>query len=512
MARVRIDGNTMAAAKNAAKKRESVEYRDTDAPGLAIRVKSGTAFFWCMTEHFKVSIAPVAYFTPEQLPTIRALIPKIKHAKKEGLDPTHLIAEVVGGEHDVELAENKAGLKDGEWSWEMLRDAYLEHVKKTLSHRSYTNAVSSLGVTEGGPIYHDFKPLLKMPIKSITPDDLKDVIDRMIERGRDKKDATKSTNYPQAILTYSAIRTCFSWAAKERKRSGLSANIAKLVDRPTMPTQDARDINPDTLVKARLASPKVLYRFAYHWMHEDRITKDCSKAALQLQMLTGQRIATVLRSFKKQFVRTPRKPWAYVWALGPDKMGAFRAIPLPELASSVVYEQLKRTREDNKFLFPQLKKGKGKDNRDGHLSDSTISDVTDRARAEGGPLPKTFAGSHDLRRAFTTHLGDWTRFGFASEKSVELVTHRNEGAESVSQAIYNLNPLLREKFKVLRAYQELLLRSYDPKFDGDYSPWELEDAFEYEKMLAEHSEEYFDVMRAEMEGNFDPTADHDPDD
>jgi hypothetical protein len=64
MATVRIDGNVMSAAKNAAKKSDAIEHRDTDAPGLAIRVKSGTAFFWCVTERFKVSIAPVGYFTP----------------------------------------------------------------------------------------------------------------------------------------------------------------------------------------------------------------------------------------------------------------------------------------------------------------------------------------------------------------------------------------------------------------------------------------------------------------
>ena len=512
MVAVKIDGNTMQSAQKAAKRGELVEYRDKEAPGLAIRVKSGTAYFWCITSSFKVSIAPVGYFQPDQLDGIRALIPRLKHIKKEGGEPKHLVAEFVGGERDVEKAENKAGLKDGEWTWRMLRDAYLEHVKDTLSHRSYTNAVSALGATERGALYGDFEHLLTMPIKSIAPSDLKEVTDSITRRGKDKQDATKVTNYRQAILSYSAIRTCFAWGATETKRSGISLNIAKLVDRPKMPKRDAKDINPATLVKARLASPKVLYRFGFQWMHGDPITKDSSKAALQLQMLTGQRIASVLRSFKKQFVRTPGKPWAYVWALGPDKMGGYRALPLPELASSVVHEQLQRTRDDNKFLFPQLKKGKGKGNRDGHLSDSTISDVTNRAKASGGPLPGTFGGSHDLRRAFTTHLGDWSEFGFANEKSVELVTHRNEGAESVSQAIYNMNPLLREKFKVLKAYQDLLLRSWDPKFDGDYSDWELEDAFEYEKMMAEHSEEYFQDMRAEMEASYDPSADKDPND
>lgn len=87
MARLRIDGNVMQSAPKAAKRRETAEYRDTVAPGLAIRVKSRTAFFWCITAEFKKQIAPVGYFQPDQLATLRALIPKIKHAVKEGEAP-----------------------------------------------------------------------------------------------------------------------------------------------------------------------------------------------------------------------------------------------------------------------------------------------------------------------------------------------------------------------------------------------------------------------------------------
>lgn len=515
MARVRIDGNTMAAAKNAAKKKETVEYRDTDAPGLAIRVKSGTAFFWCLTETFKKQIGPVAYFTPEDLPTIRALIPKIKHAKKEGIDPSNLIAEVVGGEKDVEKAEHKAGVKAGEWTWEVMRDKFLEHLKETGASKSYSNNISALGTDPKGALYDDFRPLHGMPVKSITPNDLAAVTRNIILRGRAKENARKDALYPQARLTHAAVQAVFAWATHPDNQhdSGLTLNLARLIKAPKRPKLEAKDLRPEDIIQAPLVTPKQIFQFGIRFCYDDPITKDCSRAALLLQILTGQRIATVLRSFKGQFIRTPDRPWAYVWALGPDKMGGFRALPLPEVASSVVYGQLKRTREDNRYLFPQLKKGKGRDNRDGHLSDSTISDVTDRGRAAKGPLPKSFKGSHDFRRAFTTHLAEWKSFDFDAKESVELVTHRNEGAESVSQAVYNMNPLLREKFKVLKAYQDLLFKSVDPKFDGDYSNYELEDAQEYEAMIgAQLGEEYFEDMRAEMEASHDPDADTDPDD
>jgi len=478
----------MAAARTAAKRREAVEYRDTDAPGLAIRVKSGTAFFWCMTETFKRQIGPVAYFKPDDLSTLRALVPRIKHAVKEGHDPSHLIAEVVGGERNVEKAEHRAGLKGGEWTWEDMRDAYLAHLKETGASKSYRNNVSALGTDPKGALSGDFKPLHGMPVKSITPNDLAAVTRNIILRGRQKVNARKDALYPQARLTHAAIQGVFAWATHpdNQAASGITLNIARLISPPKRPKLEARDLRPEDLVQSPLATPAQIHRFLFHWVYHDPLTKDCSSAALRLQALTGQRIATVLRSFKRQFIRTPRRPWGYVWALGPDKMGAFRALPLPELASSVVHDQLARTREDNPYLFPQLRRGKGKPSRDGHLSDSTISDVTDRARAEGGPLPSSFGGSHDLRRAFTTHLGDWKAFGFDGRNSVELVTHRNEGAESVSQAVYNMNPLLREKFAVLRAYQDLILRSGNPEWDEDYSPWELEDAFEYEALMEQH--------------------------
>ncbi|MBD8663014.1 hypothetical protein IFT59_07080 [Rhizobium sp. CFBP 8752] len=514
MVAVKIDGNTMQSAQKAAKRGEAIEYRDKEAPGLAIRVKSGTAYFWCVTSTFKVSIAPVGYFQPDQLDGIRALIPRLKHIKKEGGEPKHLVAEFVGGERDVEKAENKAGLRAGEWTWEAMRDAFLEHLKDTGASKSYSNNLSALGTDPNGALHDDFKTLHGMPVKSITPNELAAVTRSIIQRGKLKEKATKRTNYPQARLTHAAIQAVFAWATNPENQdaSGLKLNIARLVRMPKAPKMEAKDLRPEDIVKAPLASPKLIAKFAFQWSVHDPITKDCTRAALVLQLLTGQRIATVLRSFKGQFIRTPGKPWAFVWALGPDKTGSYRALPLPEVASSIVFDQLKRARDDNRYLFPQLRKGKGRPDRDGHLSDSTTADVTDRARAVGGSLPRTFKGSHDFRRAFTSHLGDWKALGFDDKESVELVTHRNEGAESVSQAVYNLNPLLREKYKVLRTYQDLLIKAADPKFDGDYSMYALEDAFEYEQLIDQHNEEYFDDIRAEMERNYDPSADKDPDD
>ena len=515
MARVRIDGNTMAAARNAAKKREAAEYRDTDAPGLAIVVKSGTARFSIVTKSWKRNIGPVAVFGPDDLPTLRALVPKVKKAIDEGADPKPLIDEVVGGERDIELAEHKAGVKAGEWTWEMMRDEFIAHSKDTAAHRSYTNHVSALGTNPKGPLHKDFEHLLGKPVKSITPNDLATVTRNILQRGKQKENASKVTNYSQARQTHASIQAVFAWATdpSNQGRSGLTMNIARLIRMPKKPKQEARDLNPEEVLQARLVNPKQIWTFVDPWCKQDRLTKDCSRAALMLQALTGQRIATVLRSMKAQFIRVHGRPWSYVWALGPDKMGAWRALPLPEVASWVIYHQLKRTRDDNKYLFPQLRRGKGKPDRNGHLSDSTISDVTDRGRAKGGPLPSTFKGSHDLRRAFTTHLGDWSKFGFAGKDSVEKITHRNEGAESVSQAVYNLSPELREKFKVLQAYQTLLLKSYDPKWDGSLRIYEdLEDEVEFHETYREESEEWFSELREAAAANFDPKDDRDPDD
>lgn len=200
-----------------------------------------------------------------------------------------MIAEVVGGEHDIEKAENKAGVKAGEWTWEIMRDAFLEHQKETAAYKSFRNNISVLGTDPNGALHKDFEPLAGVPAKSITPNDLAAVTRNNIQRGKLKSDATRTTNYPQARLTHAAIQAVFSWATHP---DCLTLNIARLVRAPKRPKLKARDLRPEDIVQAPLATPKQIYTFVFHWCYHDKLTKDCSRAALMLQALTGKRIAT----------------------------------------------------------------------------------------------------------------------------------------------------------------------------------------------------------------------------
>lgn len=469
----------MLAARQAAKRGEKIEFRDTGAPGLAIRVKSSTPYFWFLTENKKVQIAPISAFLPEEIDTLRLLIPRLKAALKSGDDLSYLIAEVVGGgERDLDKAEAhakaNAAVHAGAWTWRDLRDNYLHSLLDDHRKKSYDNNRSALGAIEAGEIGRDFGPLLKLPVTSITASDLAAVLKRISRRGKTKANSQSDTNYGQTVLSYSGIKAAFKWATQPEQieESGLTVNVALLLSKPRRPSYDKADVRAKVSLIPQLITIRKIEQFMFRdlWMGD---ASDQQRRAIQLQILTGQRIETVIKAHKSEFNRVKNRPWQYVWALGPDKMKAYRLLPLPEIASYVVYEAMKFTRPENPFLFPKLREQKKGAGMGGSMSFTAINGILKAARTVGDPIPTTFKGSHDFRRAFISHLSaNWEALGLHSIDNIDLVTHKNEGRDTVAQSVYNLDGFMRDKHKVLSAYQRLLI--------GDRYDLRLWDFFEEE--------------------------------
>lgn len=498
MVQVLIDGNTMRAARQAAKRGEKVDFRDTGTPGLAIRVKSKTPYWYWITDTTKAQIAPMETFGAEDIVQLRALIQRLKQAVKDGLDPKLLIAEfVVAHEKNLDDVVHKAGVRAGEWTWPDLRDAYLEYVKANLSGKTHQGHRNALGYRPG-VLQTDFEPMNSLPVKSITEDHIQAVLDNIMQRGEFRGD-----NWQQARLTHQAIRGAFKWATGEGKgKSKLSRNVALLVRTPKKPTLDPTDVRSKATATPILATPLELHNFAFQWMPEQKSIHDRVYWALLIQMLTGQRIASVLLAHDIEFVPVTGRPWRYVWALGPDKMGAYRLLPLPDVCSYFVHKAKhadRKGREENKFMFPQIKRAKGLTTTDGFISYSAVKNVYEKARAAGGPLPDTFAGTHDFRKAFTTHLTEWKRLGFDAKTSVETVTHSNEGRESVSQRIYNYDDLLAEKFKVLRAYEKMVVYANKGGVSDEYDDryWDISGAYDDE--FVHYSDQQMNALQQSLE-------------
>ncbi len=471
MVRVKIDGNTMHAAAGAASRGEDVEYRDTETPGLSLRVHRGRCYWYWTRRDGKTKISEMKAFKAKEVDFLRKLVPKMRAMLADGKNPKLIVDEVLAGDRDIESAENKAGVKEGEWAWEDLRDKYLEHVQKTLKAKTFQGHRNALAHMSASKLEPAFKAIAGKPIKSITAKQLMAVVQSILDRG----------HYDQARLTHAALRGAFKWGFTQEEAQ-LEVNVAVMAPAPKRPSVRKDQVSAKVAVARRIASPGEIGKFAFWWLWDSYEGHKRTKRAMQLQVLTGQRSASVIQAHRSEFHRTQGRPWKYVWALGPDKTGSYRLLPLPDVASFVVHHALEIPREgqeDNVYLFPQVKRAKGKQSLDGHLSYEATRNSWDECRkSKDGPLPSDFDGGHDFRRAFITHLSDWKSLGFESKQSVEMVTHFNEGRTTVAQKIYDFDEHLAEKFKVLQAYERMLLWSGQGRaFDEEEHErnWEIEE-------------------------------------
>ncbi|MBO6920452.1 MAG: hypothetical protein JJ858_18650 [Rhizobiaceae bacterium] len=264
MVQILLNGNVMNAARRAATRGEKIEYRDTLMPGLVIRVRSSTPYFYWLSKSKKLKIGAITSFVPDDLEMLRGLIPVLKNAHKEGENLNAIVNEVVlKGKKNPEdariAAQEKKDVEDGKgWTFRMARDIYLENVKAENRKRSYGNDKSCLGCEEGGEIENDFRDLLDMPMKSIQVKDLSTVLKRIKKRVGDRNPKNPNAGSSSAIATYSGIQAVFKYATlpENSELSGLDQNTARMLNKPRKVDFDKNDPRGKASAVAILANVK----------------------------------------------------------------------------------------------------------------------------------------------------------------------------------------------------------------------------------------------------------------
>lgn len=452
MASENFDGNTLRKAQNYLRKDQTGLFRDSQSPGLALRVYKTKASWMMILRDGKWTIAPFEMFAAEDIPALRQLVVEARQLLKESREPQELF-DAFREQRDVELAKNKAAVVHGIGkTWEEVRDAYLDWAKDNKKEDTVRGYKSALGWTKGSVLERDFEPLHGKPVASITTQDLVHVRSNIVDRGKGE-DGGKIR---QANLTVAALKACFKWYLNQRGstiKSSPAQDLGKASERVRKIKKTAdeeRTFNQDEI-------GLLIYGLEFS-------TNPAARLCLMLQLLTGQRRMTVCVAKKTDFIST--EDYSMVWRLD-DKVDAWRVLPLSPTAEGAVKQAFALSRADNDYLFPQQRPAREGGLMDGHLNERTVSALIEDLRAPGGMLanlpftPKT----HSLRKAFiTTMATKMANFDIDGvqmrPEDVDRITHRNEGRSSTASAVYDKNAYLDAKLQILNFWEQWCLEGY----------------------------------------------------
>lgn len=446
-------GHTFTKIKNLVKKgvSEPVVYRDGDTKGLAVKISKTGASWYYSTRISNLQIAPFNAFGLDDLSILRELVLELRREAAKGRDLSVLINAFAAG-HTVTDARHLHAVEHGDGvTWEVARDYYLEWCllnKNKDTHRGYRSA---LGVTDG--LRADFAPIHGKPVASITTADLARVRNNVIQRGRNGE--AKGQGIRQANLTVAAIKACFTYITNNPDL-GLSTN----------PARDLSKALERAKVVAGSEDKRALTQLEIGalWHALLSCRNETVRLILQLQLLTGQRRFTPTSAKKNSM----QMGGAYdcVWSM-EDKSHHWRKLPLPPLATSIVEQAMRLTRDDSDYLFPKQRPRRTGDVMNGHVNERTVSVAIEDMSLPGGVFEKMpwTVSTHDLRKTFTTIVKPkMSQFELAGRpmlpREIEMITHSNEGRESVSEKVYDRNVYLDTKMSILKWWEDFVLEGY----------------------------------------------------
>lgn len=450
MASENFDGNTLRKAQNYLRKDQTGLFRDSQSPGLALRVYKTRASWMMILRDGKWTIAPFEMFTAEDIPALRQLVVEARQLLKEGREPQEMF-DAFREQRDVELAKNKAAVVHGIGkTWEEVRDAYLSWAAEHKEKNTVRGYKSALGATTGSVLERDFEPIHYKPVASITTKDLVRVRTNIVDRGAGDK-------IRQANLTVAALKACFKWYLNQADaliESSPAEALTKALEKVTKKKKSAEQERTFTQDEIGL----LIYGLEFS-------TNPAARLSLMIQLFTGQRRLTPLEAKKTDFVKNEH--YGMVWRLD-DKVGAWRALPLPETARLAVENAVALSRSDNDFVFPQQRVFRNGGTADGHMNERTVSAVIEDLRGKGGVLEALpfKPSTHDLRRAFVTNMAP-RMSGFVIDgvrlrpDDVKMITHADEGRSSTASAVYDKNAYLDTKYAILEAWEQWCLEGYD---------------------------------------------------
>ncbi|MGQ2910044.1 MAG: hypothetical protein ACT6QU_19065 [Aliihoeflea sp.] len=452
MATESIDGNTIKRVRGMLKRGETGTIRDKDAAGLAIVVGDTRASWRIIERTLKVRIADFHAFQHiDDIVELRELTARVRTAKKNGEDFKTLIAKFLK-HRNVETAQQHADIAAGSGkTWEEVRDGFLAWVADHRNKDTVRNYRSALGAVEGGAMSADFAHLAGKPVVAITTQDLVKVRASIVRRGGG------GGKLRQADLTVSALKSCFKWYVnRDDALIALSPAqpLSKVMERSTeteVDTETERTFSQIEIGQLLLALPNV--------------PNASARLATTISLLTGQRRMTPLKTRKSAIKDHPG--YGMVWRLS-DKVAAWRVLPLPKTAAEAVRAALAMSRDDNLYLFPQLRPSKKGRSMNGHMSERRVSAVLETMREPGGPLsalPFT-PSSHHLRRTFISVMGPRMHDFSVGEKrltrdDVEMITHADEGRKTTATSVYDQHEYLDVKLRILEAFETWCLEGLE---------------------------------------------------
>jgi integrase len=435
----------------------TIFFRDLDAAGLAVKITPTSASWYFSRRDSNLRIAPFESFGLNDLPALRELIISINKELGLGRDVKTLIHSFANG-LSVADAGHLQDVHNGDGlTWEEVRDKYLawaEINKNKATVRGYRSALGCLG-----GLRDDFKPIHGKPLASITTADLARVRNNIVERGR--IGAAKGQGIRQANLTVSALKACFKYAVNNPDY-GLISNpardLSKALERAIPVTKGA---------EARALTQLELGEL---WHALLGCRNETARLILQLQLLTGQRRFTPTSAKKSDFQFDG--VYDCVWSM-EDKTHHWRKLPLPPVATSIVKQAMRLSRDDCDYLFPKQRPRREGCEMNTHINERTVSDQLEQFRKPGGIFEKMpfNVSTHDLRKTFITVLKPkMSMFEMSGHpmqpRDVEIITHANEGRQSVAEKIYDRNTYLDSKFSILKWWEDYVMEGY-AQYCGD---------------------------------------------
>lgn len=252
----------------------------------------------------------------------------------------------------------------------------------------------------------------RLKAKSIERSDVNALLDAIVDRGAPM----------QAGKVLALVRKLFNFGIE---RGVLAVNPATRIPRPTRPRIRDRVLADDEI------------RAFWHGLDQSKVRKQI-RAALRLQLLTGQRIGEVLGA---RWCDVDLEAGTWLVPATRSKNRREHMVPLSPAAVSVLKDQL----AIGALVFPAAR------------GDQPIrSEVAAHELAEA--LPKLGAGkftTHDLRRTVETRLA---ALGFGREVRDRVLNHVDR---SVGATHYNRHDYLVEKRRALEAWATALAAVLD---------------------------------------------------
>jgi integrase len=328
-----------------------------------------------------------------------------------------LAADIAAGRDPaVDRAAHMRRAREG-CTFNDLADKWLEgHARK----RKVARAVKD----DEGVLRKHVRPLIGLTkADSVTKDDIRDVIDRIVAR---------KTMY-RANRVLELVRTIYRWGLRE----------GRVATDPTLGLKAPHDEAPRDRVLTEAEIKKVWWDIplvggSFH-----------IEAIVRLELLLGLRTAEIARLAKEEIELDAVPPRLRI-IREHSKNKRAHAVPLPALAVEIIESAIVRS-GDSKWLFPSTQSATR--HIYPHVASRFLTDARDRL---GVPDFNT----HDLRRTMATYLDDELEIGI---EEIRRVLNHVEAPGATGAYIHPKK--LRKKMRVLTAWAEylknLLVRSQE---------------------------------------------------